>query len=306
MIASEPIAITPADGNAPATTSETPTAGASLLGASTPAPATPAATPAPASGSSSAWSLNEKGEFSEGWLDRLGEEFKDSKQILGQFKDPAAMAKTLVNQQRLLGKKANSVLIPGEDASPEEIAEFRSKLGVPDSAESYAIKPSKLPDGLSWNENDARAINEIAHQNGVPPKAMEAILQKYAELEAGRASLAAETSKKELEAGFKTLKAAWGDKFENERSVAQRAVHYVGGNPDSPGFRDPEVAIVINKLAKLTEEDRMVTSSSAPTSKVGSARAHDIQTNPSNPLYSKYWAGDKETNELVISLRKNN
>jgi hypothetical protein len=103
------------------------------------------------SSTTSAW-INEKGEFTEGWLDKLPEEFKEGKQILSRFKEFPDVLKSLISAQKLLGKKADAVLIPGNDAPPEEKAEFLKKLGLPDSPDSYPTKPAELPEGFQSAE----------------------------------------------------------------------------------------------------------------------------------------------------------
>lgn len=249
--------------------------------------------------------VNEKGEFAEGWLDRLPQELADSKQILGQFKDINGALKTLVNQQKMLGKKADAVVIPDEKATPEERAAFFKKLGVPETADAYATKPSNLPQGMQWDEQATKEINAIAHQNGIPPKAMEAVIGAYAKIEAQRAELAATQAKAELDAGRKKLAETWGDKFDIEMSVTRRAAQVAGIDVNSPGFRDPSVVLAFNRLARMMSDDKIVNSDTAGTNMAGKARAMDIMTNPQNPNYERYRRGDKEITGLVNDLLQN-
>lgn len=279
--------------------------------ASSPAPAAPAAdsllqrqeTPAPAP-SNSPW-VNDKGEFSEGWLDRLPKELADHKQILGQFKDIDGALKTLVSQQKMLGKKADAVIVPDEKASPEEKAAFLRKLGVPETPEGYQLRPKDLPQGFEWDDNVAKEFNTVAHQAGIPPKAMDALMAKYAAYEAQKAEAQVAQQKAEIEAGRKALAEAWGDKFDIELSVARRAAQVAGVDINSKGFSDPSVVLAFNRLARMMSDDKIVNSETAGTMMAGKARAMDIMTNPSNPLYQKYTSGDKETATLVNDLLKN-
>ena len=300
MITSEGQVAAPVDGNALLNADAAPTA------ASTPPPSADSlinqAPPAPAA--DSPW-VNEKGEFAEGWLDRLPKDLADSKQILGQFKDINGVLKTLASQQKMLGKKADAILIPDENASPEEKAAFLKKLGVPDSPDAYQLRPKDLPAGYEWDENVAKEFNALAHQNGIPPKAMDALLSKYAAFEAQRAEQAASQQKAEIEAGRKALAEAWGDKYEVELSVARRAAQVAGVDVNSKGFSDPAVVLAFNRLARMMSDDKIVNSDTAGTMMAGKARAMDIMTNPQNSLYKKYTSGDKETATLVADLLKN-
>ncbi len=303
MITSDAIAGDPVDGNAllsqqaaPSTPS-TPaaeTAGEGLLSSSAPKTDAPASSP---------W-VNDKGEFSEGWLDRLPKELQAHKQILGQFKDIDGALKTLVSQQKMLGKKADAVIVPDENATPEEKSAFLKKLGIPDSPDAYQLRPKDLPAGYEWDDNIAKEFNALAHQNGIPPKAMDALMSKYAAIEAQKAEAAAVQQKAEIEAGRKALAEAWGDKYEVELSVARRAAQVAGVDVNSKGFSDPAVVLAFNRLARMMSDDKIVNSETAGTMMAGKARAMDIMTNPSNPLHTKYASGDKDTATLVSDLLK--
>jgi hypothetical protein len=300
---SEPIVDTVVDGNslvaaqeaAPVASSPSP-AGGSLLDAGK----AEAATPSP----SGAW-VNERGEFGENWLDRLPAELQDSKQILGQFKDVNGALKTLVNQQRLLGKKADAVLIPKDDASPEEVAAFRAKLGVPETPEAYALKPKDLPEGMQWDEAYAKELNAAAHEAGITPAQAEKLMSKYASLEAQNAQQAELQAKASYEASRKELAEAWGDKFETNKSVATRMAQTLGLDPNSKGLSDPKVVIALERAARLISDDKIVSSDSSATVQIGKSKAMDIMTNPANPMHSKYQAGDASVTSLVTDLLKN-
>jgi hypothetical protein len=249
--------------------------------------------------------VNEKGEFGENWLDRLPADLQDSKQILGQFKDIPGALKTLVNQQRLLGKKAEAVLIPKDDASPEEVAAFRAKLGVPENADAYSVKPKDLPAGMEWNEEFAKSINAAAHEAGVTPAQMEKIMGKYVGFEMQNAQNAELQAKAQYEASRKELAEAWGDKFEINKNVATRMAQTLGLDPNSKGLSDPKVVIALERAARLISDDKIVSSDSAATVQVGKTRAMDIMTNPANPMHSKYREGDLAIASLVSDLLKN-
>ena len=280
---------------ASSTPSPSPTGG-SLLDAGGP-PDT--VTPAPG-----AW-VNEKGEFGENWLDRLPPELQDSKQILGQFKDIDGALKTLVSQQRLLGKKAEAVLIPKDDASPEEVAAFRAKLGVPENVDAYSLKPKDLPAGMEWNEEFARSINAAAHEAGVTPAQMEKIMGTYVGFELQNAQNAELQAKAQYETSRKELAEAWGDKFEVNKNVATRMAQTLGLDPNSKGLSDPKVVIALERAARMISDDKIVSSDSAATAQVGKSKAMDIMTNASNPMHQQYRDGNPSVTSLVNDLLKN-
>jgi hypothetical protein len=312
-IISEGVSETPVDGNAllaaseastspTPTTTSTPTGTGSLIdqqtGGSTSTTPTSTQTGSP-------WALNEKGEFGEGWLDRLPEEFKNDKQTLGRFKDPAAMAKTLVNQQRLLGKQANAIIMPNEKSSPEEWAEFNAKRGVPESADKYPTEINDLPEGVKLDTAQVKDFNALAHKTGMTPAQAQETLKHYATLEASRLQSESQLAAKEYEAGKKALGEAWGDKFETNMAVVKRACQVTGLDPNTKGLSDPAVVVALERFARMVSDDKIVNSDSTATFMAGAAKARDIQMNPQNPYHARYVDGDKEINKLVLDLYKN-
>lgn len=305
MFTSEPNASAVVDGNA-------------ALAAQTSTPTSNAIPPAPTSngtamsgplqeGGSSASSstayLDAEGKFTEGWLDRL-KGFDDSKQILGQFKDIDGVFKTLVSQQRLLGKKADAVIVPNEKSSPEEWAEFNKRMGVPDSPDKYAARPASVPKDMEWDEGAAKQINATAHKLGITPKQMEALAGEYAKWEMTRSESLAQQEAKQIEEGRKTLAEEWGDKFDINISKAKRLVQLGGGDLNDPGLTSPGVVRMLARIADTLSDDKLVSSDSAATMMVGKTRAFDIMKNPQNPLHQRYASGDREIADLVTDLLK--
>jgi len=294
--------------SAPNTQTSSPEGGSLLAGGATTTPnpttgntETTSPTSTASSSKSSAWTT-ESGDFTEGWLDRLPDDLKDSAQILGQFKDLKGALKTLVNQQKLLGKKANAVMIPGENATAEEIADYRAKIGVPDSVDKYPVKPSELPEGMTWDEAKAKDYNAFAYELGLTAKQAEAHLA----YEAKRAAAAYEQEqlklKADYDAGMKTLADAWENKFETNKAIAIRKAQSLGLDLNSPGLKDPNVVIALHRAAMDSSDDKIVSGDVAATQFVGRASAMDIMNNPKNSLYADYKAGKTEVAKLVNNL----
>lgn len=257
-----------------------------------------------ATSTSSTGYLDSEGNFTEGWLDRL-QGFDDAKQILGQFRDINGVFKTLVSQQRLLGKKADAVLIPNEKSTPEERAEFNKKLGIPDSVDGYkGIRPAKLAENSSWDDNVSNVLAEMAHKNGIPPKAWQNIVNMMGEMERQELEVAQQQEMQQLENSRKMLAEEWGDKFDINMSKAKRLVQLGGGDLGDPGLTSPGVVKMLARIADTLSDDKLVSSDAASTMMVGKARAMDIMKNPQNPLHQRYKSGDKEIATLVTDLLK--
>jgi hypothetical protein len=270
------------------TTSSMPTNGAGL-------PAT--------SNSSTSSFINADGTFTEGWLDRM-QGFEDSKQILGQFKDLQGMSKTLISQQRMMGKMKDAVLIPGDNATPEDIGAFHRRMGVPETPESYqAARPNSLAEGTEWNDELGKQFGDLAHKLGMTPSQYQHSIDFFAEQEAQSLAAQAQQIEQERQQSFGFLKQQWGDKYDKNMAVVSRLLQTAGGDINDPGLYSPTLVHTLARIAELyASEDRLVTSDVAATMMVGRARAMDIMKNPDNPMHKRYHSGDREIGQLVTDL----
>jgi len=213
--------------------------------------------------------------------------------------DVESLAKSYQGLEQLLGKKAQAILPPNEKSTPEEIAAFRKALGVPDSPEGYGLaKPENMRDDLVWDDNIAKEVSAIAHRHNIPAAA----LKELVELDHKRASMTSEAAAQmvhqQLQAGRQELQRVYGEQLDNKIELAKRAAATVGVDPSSQGFIDPNVVKGFIALAEKLSDDRLVEGSAISASS-GRARAKDIATNPSNPLYNRYHEGDAEIVDQV-------
>lgn len=209
-----------------------------------------------------------------------------------------ALAKSYDVAQRALGRKAQAVVPPNEKSTPEEIAEYRKALGVPDSPEGYKLKPEQLPEGVTWDENVAKRAAELAHKHNIPAAAMSELMKFDMERAALMNQAAASMIEQQLESGREELQRVWGDKMPEKIELARRAAVTAGVDPSSQGFVDPQVVKAIVNLAEKLSDDRLVAGDQTGVSSTR-ARARDIMTNQANPLYSRYQEGDPEIVDQV-------
>ena len=212
--------------------------------------------------------------------------------------DVEALSKSYQGLEQLLGKKANSVPVPNDKSTPEEVSAYRKAIGVPDSPEGYKLKPEQLPQGVSWDENVAKRAAELAHRHNIPATAMSELMQFDMERAALMNQAAASMIESQLESGRAELQKVYGDKMPEKIELARRAAVTAGVDPSSQGFVDPQVVKAIVSLAEKLSDDRLVEGNQTGISSTR-ARARDIMTNESNPLYKRYQDGDSETVDQV-------
>jgi hypothetical protein len=225
----------------------------------------------------------------------------DFRSKLGNYRTVADLAKALHSANQTIGKKGT--IIPTPQSSSEEVAAFRKAMGVPEQAGDYGktVVPETLPEGVQWSDEMAAPYYEVAHRHNIPPAAMKELValnlkQREFELQAQTNSVM--ETKRHAQA---ELRRDWGVDFDHNIGLAQRAAHLAGVNPNSYGWRDPEVVRGFVYLAGKLGEDSLVGAGGALP--VGAhdmkSRALDIMRNPQNPEHQRYRDGDREVQGKV-------
>lgn len=267
-------------------------------------PVTPPAAPVPpvAPPAAPVGLLNPDGTFAENWLDRLTESLAEAKPTLGKFRTFEDLAKGYTSLESLMGKKANAVTIPNEKSPPEEIAAFRKAAGVPDAPDGYNLKPEKLPEGLTWDDELGKGFAEIAHKHHIPAAAMQELTARFVASEEAKIAAYAQAAGAELEAGKAELRKEFGGNFEKNIQTATRIAKTVGLDPLSPGLRDPAVVKALVRFSGMISEDKIA--ALGASAQPGGMTAKDIMTNPANPYHKRYQEGDSEVVGMVRDLMK--
>lgn len=141
-------------------------------------------------------------------------------QKLARFKDPKSVAKSYLELERRLG---SSISVPGENAKPEEIRAFYSKLGVPEKPEGYELKTPSEADG--WSKTVEAQARERFLKAGLTPRQAQEMIDLHVEfVEQGAQSL--NEGAKQAEA---QLKSEWGSGFKKNFGFFEQGIlHYFG------------------------------------------------------------------------------
>lgn len=96
------------------------------------------------------------------------------------FKDLDGVTKALRSAEKAIHDKG-MVKLPGEGASAEEIAAWRTAIGVPESADGYTIAPVKGADGedVALDTPLLARLAAKAHEAGVPKAAYEGLVNEF-------------------------------------------------------------------------------------------------------------------------------
>jgi hypothetical protein len=219
------------------------------------------------------------------------------------WKDPLAAVESNYNLERMIGaeRAGRMVAVPGENASPEELRNFRARIGVPDSAEGYALA---VPEGAP--ADFARTAAGWMHEAGIPARSAGVLAQRWNEHLANAQAQDRARMRAQSENELAQLRSEWGGSFEANADRARRAaLHFLPA-------RDAEArtalmgkleqslgtATFLRFMAKAglgLAEHRLISSGDAGLSghySPGDARARIAQLRADRAWTASYIAGD--------------
>lgn len=159
------------------------------------------------------------------WREKLAG--KDEKLLarLRRFSSLENWAKTYRELENKLST-TRPVVLP-ENATEEQVAEYRQALGVPEAPDGYGIQ---LPEDAP--ERDKAVLNAVldaAHKAHTPPGLLKPIVDTYLKERAQAAQEFVDQGKREAAETRKVLRGEWGRDFDLNARIIDRALdHYTG------------------------------------------------------------------------------
>lgn len=245
-----------------------------------------------------------KGDATD-WRKDWAPELKDNP-ALKDFKTPADLAKSYVETKKMVGQKTTG--IPGKDATPEQIAEFRKAYGVPDKPEDYGFEPPKdLPEKLAalYNKEDSDKWAKRMHELGVPKEVANTIRNEYFAEVAGWLKDVKEDVGR-TDADFdKVMKETFGDRQELVTKQGRTAVEkYVDPKlkPVLESFDNKQLAVLGSMASgifkELAGEDTALSDGeTTPVKSEGELRA-ELREIYADEAYSNPFKGKEKHNQL--------
>lgn len=149
-------------------------------------------------------------------------EFKDHPS-LAPIKDMQGLVKSYISAQEMVGK--NKVVVPSNDATPEEWNTFFSKVGRPENPDQYGIKkPDSLPEGFDVPDEFINFMKQMFHKHGLTPKQASGIFNEYNEFAAKNFSDERSAIRTKRTEELEALKKEWGAAYDSKFDSARRAV----------------------------------------------------------------------------------
>ena len=203
--------------------------------------------------------LSEDGtKFKDGWASTLPDHLKPFEKTLSKFPSPLDALAAYGNlEKQFSSRKAPTP--PGPDATDEQRAEWRKLTGAPNTPDEYGLKPAEGAEG--WNAELANDAATIAHKHGVPPAALQELVQAYngsMKQLAEQAEAAQETAAKEA---MSALQAEWKENAAKNAARAVRGAKALTGldltDPANAKYaNDPVFIKAMLAFDERTNEDR--------------------------------------------------
>jgi hypothetical protein len=185
--------------------------------AGTNAPAARGAPPAAAEEPGAPWYASLPDEHLRRWAQAKG------------WKDALSAVESNYNLERMIGaeRAGRMVAVPGENASEEEVRNFRARIGVPENAEGYALA---VPEGAP--EDFARTAAGWMHEAGIPARSAGVLAQRWNEHLAQSQAQEQARVRAQSENELAQLKSEWGGQFDANADRARRAALHFLPAPD--------------------------------------------------------------------------
>lgn len=140
-------------------------------------------------------------------------------------KDLDGLAKIARDNQKAV-RDSGRIKVPGEGATPEEIAGFHKAIGVPDSPEGYEFTPPVGDDGepLPLDMGLLNPLAKSAHERGLPKAAFEGLVSDFIQLQLDQAAAIDSTAQAEAQRVVKS----WGADADEKLAAVNRAASALG------------------------------------------------------------------------------
>lgn len=197
-----------------------------------------------------------------GFLDSLPEDLR-GEPSLRTFTDPASLAKSYVNAQRMIG--ADKIPKPGKSWTDDQYNEFYNSVGRPDSADAYDMN---LGDGM--NETAISGLKQAMWEAGLQPRQVDRIAKFINETGETSKADAQSRSESAVYESEQVLRQEFGQAYEQRIGMAQSAARTLLGEEGMSMFGDvqlsdgrmlgdhPQVIKMFSALADQIGEDNLV------------------------------------------------
>jgi len=165
-------------------------------------------------------------------------------------------AKTSPDLEHLVGRAvtmreqlSNAIVQPGKDAGEAEVAAYRKKIGVPETAEGYDIK---MPEDREPNEIEAAfntKIAEVSHAANISTAQLALLNEAFNDHNLALEQMMVDQDTKNAGDASEALHAKWGKDYDDNVELASRAMKHHMSPEGHENWRHQE-----NKIGTLVAD----------------------------------------------------
>lgn len=217
------------------------------------------------------------------WRDTLEPDLRDNP-TLAKYDDVPAVAKALLESQKLIGKKG--AIHPGENATPEQMAAYYSQLGRPETPEDYDLTDFAPPENIKeiWNSQGMEQMVEKMHERGLTNDQVRGLLDDFAAHQSEMLGDTVESIANGKEAATSALKTKWGVAYSGKIDLARRtmadAAEAVGMTKEQLAGRYLPDGELVGNDPVLTEIFAMIGEASSELKFLGGAKGQRSTLTP--------------------------
>lgn len=199
-------------------------------------------------------------KYPDTWREGYAKDDKSKLEILKRYTSPEAAFDALFEARKKISSGLKSEL--PKDATPEQMADYRKELGIPEKPEDYKIQ---LKDGFVIGDEDKPIVDKVLstmHAKNINSDVVSEVLNSFYEArqaeEDAEYDLIIESKAKAQE----SLKAEWGVEYNRNKTIIEGFIEKRFGEDASAifGARLPDGSIlgsnpkVLNKLYTLAAD----------------------------------------------------
>lgn len=158
--------------------------------------------------------------------------------MLSRYGSAEAMGKAFAAQrQKLSERQEPTIPTLGDDPTPEQVAEFRTAMGIPENVDDYAVN---FAEGFEAGEADGAALESFKafmHERNIPPSQAGAAVEWYAGLVETQRQEANANADRVAEESNDALKAEWGREFDGTVNAIKSYLNDNLGAQEAEGLR---------------------------------------------------------------------
>lgn len=236
--------------------------------------------------------VNPDGTFKDGWNENLPTSLGESASAL-TFKSVDDLARSFVSTKQMLGKMSQKWEAPADDATPEQIQEWKEHIGAPLDAAGYGdLKPEGIGDDIWDNDRAKDFIENVALPGNMSKEAVAKAIEWQAKAAQDEIAGREQKVNEYLMGEEKSLRQEWGSKYDEMFHMAQRAIATGGGDLESPDFNNAAVYKAFAGLAQKMGEDHLLNGETTTLSQSQYQAAKTDQDPSTNTQRARAYRGE--------------